>query len=139
MHQQAHLTVQAAQKLLKNYDCMSSKTVDSEVEKALLRQALLLLTEHCDYQILGICADTTHEGIATLKSYLEAFGYEEDLNLPWVEDAVYIKFNLKNGSSYINSYTGNHRGVLVSCQSVYEGGINEMYGHLPLDLFMNVS
>ncbi|WP_390370112.1 DUF1824 family protein [Crinalium epipsammum] len=137
--QQQTLTVQAAQKLLKNYDCMSSKTVDSEAEKALLRQALLLLTEHSDYQILGICADTAYQGIATLKSYLEAFGYEENLNLPLLEGTVYIKFNLKNGSSYINSYEGSHRGVLVSCQSLYEGGINEMYGHLPLDLFMDVS
>jgi hypothetical protein len=139
MQQQTNLTVQAAQEILKNYDCVSRKTVDSEAEKALLRQALLLLTEHSDYQILGICADTAHQGIATLKSYLEAFNYEENLNLSLVEGTVYIKFNLKNGSSYIDSYEGSHRGVLVSCQSVYEGGINEMYGHLPLDLFMDVS
>ncbi|MGB3207158.1 MAG: DUF1824 family protein [Crinalium sp.] len=139
MQQKTDLTVPAAQNLLKNYDCVSSKTIDSEAEKALLRQALLLLTEHSDYQILGICADTAHEGIATLKSYVEAFGYEENINLPLREGAVYIKLNLKNGSSYINSYEGSHRGVLVSCQSVYEGGINEMYGHLPLDLFMDVS
>ncbi|MDP5017066.1 MAG: DUF1824 family protein, partial [Dolichospermum sp.] len=30
----------------------------------------------------------------------------------------------------------HHRGVLVSCQSYQEGGVNEMYGHLPLDLFV---
>jgi hypothetical protein len=37
---------------------------------------------------------------------------------------------------YLDSYAGHHRGVLVSCQSYQEGGVNEMYGHLPLDLFV---
>ena len=52
------------------------------------------------------------------------------------EGPVYIKLNGKNGLCYLDSYSGHHRGVLVSCQSYQEGGINEMYGHLPLDLFV---
>jgi hypothetical protein len=135
MQNATNLTLQEAQKLLKNYDCTSSKPTASAANKDLLRQALLLVTSHSDYQILGICADTVTEGILALESYLQALGYEEIINLPASDGSVYIKFNPKTGLSYLDSYTGNHRGVLVSCQSAYADGINEMYGHLPLDLF----
>lgn len=135
MQNAPNLTVQEAQKLLKNYDCTSSKPTASATNTDLLRQALLLVTSHSDYQILGICADTVAQGISALESYLQALGYEETINLPLVDGSVYIKFNPKTGLSYLDSYTGNHRGVLVSCQSAYADGINEMYGHLPLDLF----
>ena len=108
----------------------------SESEKALIRQALLLLTELSDYQILGICADTAAEGLTALKTYSEALGYQPTLDLASIDGSVYIKFNPKTGLCYLDSYRGTHRGVLVSCQSAYEGGINEMYGHLPLDLFV---
>jgi hypothetical protein len=136
MQNPTNLNVQEAQKLLKNYDCMSSQSADSASNKNLIRQALLLVASHSDYQILGICAETAAQGILALESYLQALGYEETLNFPSVEGSVYIKFNPKTGLSYLDSYTGNHRGVLVSCQSAYEDRINEMYGHLPLDLFM---
>ena len=129
------LTVQEAQQLLKPFNCIENKSVNSESEKALLRQALLLLTEHSDYQILGICADTAAQGLSALKSYAEAFGYQPPGNLEPIDGSVYIKFNPNTSLCYLDSYTGSHRGVLVSCQSAYEDGINEMYGHLPLDLF----
>lgn len=130
-----HLTVEEAQQLLKPFNCIEGKTVNSEAEKAQIRQALLVLAEHSDYQILGICADTVAQGLSALKSYAQALGYEPNLELEPVEGSVYIKFNPKSGLCYLDSYTGTHRGVLVSCQSAYEGRINEMYGHLPLDLF----
>jgi hypothetical protein len=130
------LTLQQAQARLEPFNCIEGKTVTSESEKAQIREALLLLTEHSDYQILGICADTTEQGISALKTYSNALGYEPNLDLTPVEGAVYLKFNPKSGLCYLDSYTGEHRGVLVSCQSAYEDGINEMYGHLPLDLFM---
>jgi hypothetical protein len=129
------LTVQEAQQLLLPFNCIENKSVNSESEKAVLRQALLLLTEHSDYQILGICADTTAQGLSALKSYAEALGYQPPLDLEPIDGSVYIKFNPKSSMCYLDSYTGTHRGVLVSCQSAYEDGINEMYGHLPLDLF----
>jgi hypothetical protein len=132
----ANLTVQEAQELLKPFNCVEGKSVTSESEKALIRQALLLLTELSDYQILGICADTAAEGLTALKTYSEALGYQPTLDLASIDGSVYIKFNPKTGLCYLDSYTGTHRGVLVSCQSAYEGGINEMYGHLPLDLFV---
>lgn len=133
-----NLTVQEAQKILKPFNCVEGKSVNSEAEKAVVRQALLLLTEHSDYQILGICADTAAQGLSALNTYSDALGYKPNLDLSSepVEGSVYIKFNPNTGLCYLDSYTGTHRGVLVSYQSSDEGGVNEMYGHLPLDLFM---
>ncbi|MFB8790893.1 MAG: DUF1824 family protein, partial [Potamolinea sp.] len=128
-----NLTVQAAQELLKPFNCLEGKSVNSESEKDLIRQALLLLTKHSDYQIFGVCADTTTQGLAALKNYAEALGYTPNFDITPIEGAVYIKFNPNSGLCYLDSYTGIHRGVLVSYQSSDEEGINEMYGHLPVD------
>ena len=130
-----HLTIQEAQEVLKPFNCIENKSIDSEAEKVLIRQALLLLTQHSDYQILGICADTVAQGLSALKTYSDALGYQPNLDLTPIDGSVYIKFNPNSGLCYLDSYTGTHRGVLVSCQSAYEDGINDMYGHLPLDLF----
>jgi hypothetical protein len=131
-----NLAIQSAQKLLKPYNGIEPKSVKSASEKALIRQALLLLTEHSDYQILGICADTTDQGLLALKTYSTALGYEPKLNFAPVEGAVYLKFNPNTGLCYLESYTGIYRGVLVSFQASEVGAINEMYGHFPLDLFV---
>lgn len=130
-----HLTLQEAQELLNQFNCIENKSINSESEKDRIRQALLLLTKHSDYQILGICADTAAQGLAALKTYSKALGYQPNLNLAPIDGSVYLKFNPKSGLCYLDSYTGTHRGVLVSFQSAYADGINEMYGHLPLDLF----
>ncbi|MBE9126330.1 MULTISPECIES: DUF1824 family protein [unclassified Coleofasciculus] len=130
-----NLTIQEAQEVLKPFNCLESQPAISESEKARIRQALLLLSEHSDYQILGICADTTAQGVSALATYAEALGYQPNFDLTPIDGSVYIKFNPNTGLCYIDSYTGDHRGVLVSCQSSFEGGINEMYGHLPLNLF----
>ncbi|MBD1925595.1 DUF1824 family protein [Trichocoleus sp. FACHB-90] len=133
----ANLTVEEAHKILKAFDCVKSFS-ESAPTKDSIRQALLLVTELCDNQILGICADTSEQGILALKTYAEALGYEVP-QLSAIDGSVYIKFNPKTGLCYLDSYTGEHRGVLISCQSAYDGGINEMYGHLPLDLFTSES
>lgn len=130
-----NLTVQSAQKLLKSFNCIEPKLVNLESEKAQIRQALLLLSEHSDYQIFGICADTTEQGLLALQTYTTAFGYEPNCHFAAVEGAIYLKFNPNTRLCYLESYTGIHRGVLVAFQSS-EVGINEMYGHLPIDLFV---
>lgn len=132
-----NFTTQDAQALLKPFNCIENKSINSASEKALIQQALLLLAKHSDYQILGICADTMEQALLALKTYAEALGYQPSIELDPIEGSVYLKFNPKSGLCYLDSYTGTHRGVLVSCQSAYEGGINEMYGHLPLDLFIS--
>lgn len=129
-----NLTVEKAQKILKDFSCIESKFVAAS-EKVLIRQALLLLSSCSEYQMLGVCAGTSAQGLLALKTYSEALGYKATLDLTPVEGSVYIKFNSKTGLCYLDSYLGKHRGVLVSCQSSQYESINEMYGHLPLDLF----
>jgi hypothetical protein len=131
-----NLTVQDAKKVLNKFNCLDIAPVLKPSEKASICKALIYITKLSDYQILGICADTAQEGILAMKTYSHAFGYEAPSDLPAIEGPVYIKLNGKNGLCYIDSYSGHHRGVLVSCQSYQQGGINEMYGHLPLDLFV---
>ncbi len=133
---QTHLTVEEAQNILKLFSCTDTKSADSPEEKAALREALLLVTGLSDYQILGICSDTAEQGLLALKTYAAGLALEAPLDIAKVEGAVYIKFNPKTGLCYMDSYAGTYRGVLVSCQSSREGGINEMYGHLPIDLFV---
>ncbi|HLO88081.1 MAG TPA: DUF1824 family protein [Nostocaceae cyanobacterium] len=135
-HNHPNLTVQDAKKVLNKFNCLDIAPVLKPSEKASIRKALVYITSLSDYQILGICAETAQEGILAMKTYSRAFGYEAPSDLPAIEGPVYIKLNGKNGLCYIDSYAGHHRGVLVSCQSYKEGGINEMYGHLPLDLFV---
>ncbi len=132
---QTQITVEEARKILSKYDFVDIAAQLKPSEKISVRRALTLLASLCDYQILGISANTTEEGIKAMKSYSKALGYEPPSNLPLIEGPVYIKLNGKNGLCYIDSYLGHHRGVLVSCQSSSEGGMNHMYGHLPLDLF----
>jgi Domain of unknown function (DUF1824) len=133
---QNNLTVTDAKKILNKFNCIDIAPKLKPSEKTIVREALVLLAGMSDYQILGICADTADEGMLAMKTYSHAFGYEPPSNLPIIEGPVYIKLNGKNGVCYLDSYAGHHRGVLVSCQSYEKGGINEMFGHLPLDLFV---
>ncbi|WP_017655584.1 DUF1824 family protein [Fortiea contorta] len=131
-----NFTAEEAKKLLNKFNCLDIAPILKPSEKVSVRRALSLITSLSDYQILGICADTAGEGMLAMKTYSQAFGYEAPSNLPIIEGPVYIKLNGKNGLCYLDSYAGHHRGVLVSCQSYSTAGINEMYGHLPLDLFV---
>ncbi|MDY6781240.1 MAG: DUF1824 family protein [Cyanobacteriota bacterium] len=133
------LTIPEARKLLKTYSCIQTRTVESDVEKEQLRQALLLLTQASDYENLGICADSAEQGFTALTSYLKAMGYEtalENVNLTEAPAPIYIKFNTQKLAHYCDRYVGEYRGVLVSCQSE-DDEVNGTYGHLPLDLFEN--
>ena len=123
-------------KILNKFNCVDIAPAIKQSEKSTIREGLLFFASLSDYQILGICADTAQEGMLAMKTFSLALGYEPPTNLPVIEGPVYIKLNGKNGLCYIDSYSGHHRGVLVSCQSYSPEGINEMYGHLPLDLFV---
>ncbi len=128
--------IDTACQLLKKIDYQPVETLDRPAN-AEIQAALKTVAQKSEFQIFGVCAGGLGEGVAALKGYTQALGYDipQDLTFDPVEGAVYIKFNPKSGLLYANSYTGDHRGVLVSCQSPYDGGLNEMYGHLPLDLF----
>jgi hypothetical protein len=123
---------QTAHQLLKQ--CEEAGAEDA-LDRASIRQALRHVASLSDYQMLGVCADTLEQGIQALAGYGKALGYSPNLELGDIEGAVYIKFNPNSAQCYASLYDGEHRGVLVSCQSAEETDINEMYGHLPLDLF----
>ncbi|MFB2977604.1 DUF1824 family protein [Microseira sp. BLCC-F43] len=133
------MDVAQAQKILGEFSCTETKTVDSAAEKEQLRQALLLFSNLSDSQNLGICANSVTEGFLTLETYLKALGYpipDEQPDITSIVGPVYIKYNSMRGSLYLDSYIGPYRGVLVSCQSSENETINGLYGHLPLDLFV---
>lgn len=134
------MTLAQAQTTLRAFTCVNEPTSEPTPSPnlALVREALLQVTRHSDYQLLGVCADTFEKGIIALQSYLKALGYPSEINLNGMPGSVYIKFNGKVGSCYLDSYTGIYRGVLVSCQSQLPEGVNETYGHLPLSLFEDV-
>jgi hypothetical protein len=129
------MTRDEAVKLLRLFTCIDRLTPDKIPDHATIRSALTIVRDHSDYQILGICADDQTQAKATLDSYIQAFGYKFFPEIPPVEGAIYVKYNPKLRSCHSDAYIGEHRGVLVSCQSSYNDDINELFGHLPLDLF----
>lgn len=121
---------------LRKFICIERIPPDQVPDSATIQQALRQVREHSDYQIFGICADTTVAAIAALHTYLAALDYAERPSPnTTLEGPVYLKFNPKTGLCHLDTYIGNHRGVLVACQSAYDGDVNETFGHLPLDLF----
>ncbi|MGB7412805.1 MAG: DUF1824 family protein [Thermosynechococcaceae cyanobacterium] len=100
-----------------------------------IQEALRCVTTTSDDQILGILADSFTEGIDALNDYTKALGYAVKEPLEFIEGPIYIKFNPQTDLCYCEPYSGEHRGVLVSCQSAVAGGLNHMYGHLPLKLW----
>jgi hypothetical protein len=131
------LTLNQAQTLLRRFTCIGSLEPEQLPDRHQIKLALAHIQAHSDYQIFGICADSVEQAAAFLQNYLAAFGYEEAPALPTLPGPVYVKYNPKTGHPYVDSYTGEHRGVLVSCQSAYDGDVNETFGHLPLDLFQS--
>lgn len=131
-----NLTAPEAQDLLRQFICLDREPSSPDLESAIVREALLLVVDHSDYQIFGICADNASQGQQALHSYLAALNRDErPAVVSTTNDAVYIKYNPKTGLCRAEPYTGNHRGVLVSCQSADDDDINETFGHLPIDLF----
>ena len=136
--QPSDLTLDKALKIVKSYDCAKPTNTEVLAEPEQLRNSLLLVTSLSSSQNLGICADNFQQGFATLVSYLTAFGYEINLeqNVSISSEPVYLKFSTQKMSYYSKKYTGEYRGVLVSCQSE-DDLIAGTYGHFPLDLFIN--
>ncbi len=130
-----NLTLDAAQSILNQFVCLDRSPAFVMPQAPLVQQALLLVAAHSDYQILGICADTIAQATIALKGYLTALDYKVMPEVPTLDGAVYVKFNPNRDRCHVAPYNGTHRGVLISCQSAYDGDVNETFGHLPLDLF----
>lgn len=134
MYYSKPLDLATARTILKQFDTLKLGSKEP-LDRGHIQQALLLAASQSDYQMLGVCADTLEQGIRALEDYAKALSYRPNLNLEPVEGSVYIKFNPNSDKCYASPYDGEHRGVLVSCQSADDTDLNEMYGHLPLDLF----
>ncbi|ELS00461.1 protein of unknown function (DUF1824) [Xenococcus sp. PCC 7305] len=132
------LTIAEAVNFLKRYGCDRDRQNNSSADYPLLRQALLLIIKESEWENLGVCADNPNQGLAAVKSYLAAIGYQDNFVAEIPEDLldepVYIKFNTQKMSCYLDSYTGDYRGVLVAIQGEDERVLGT-YGHFPLDLF----
>lgn len=133
------LTLDKALEVVRSYDCAQVTNTSSSIEPEELRNSLLLVTSLSSSQNLGICANDFQQGFAALVSYLEAFGYQINLeqeNSSQSLSPVYLKFSTQKMSYYSKQYTGEYRGVLVSIQSE-DDLIAGTYGHFPLNLFLN--
>ena len=130
---------QSAQQLLIRFSSVESRSVSSEAEQQQLQQAVLHFTELSEQQNLGICADNLSQGVIALTRYLNAMGYgvpDAPESVDAAEDEpIYIKFSTQRMSYYVESYSGQDRGVLMSCQSSQHDALNGTYGYLPLNLF----
>lgn len=130
--------IQAACDLLRQFVCTTPATPEM-ADYDLVRQAVRVVADYSDYQMLGICAENLEAATMALASYGPALGYDVTEAISSLRTDVigptYIKFNPKTGRCHADNYIGAYRGVLISCQSAYEGDVNETFGHLPMDLF----
>ncbi len=113
----------------------SVEKLPAELSRESIYEALTLVLDGSEYQLIGICAENYAEGTLALQQYLAAFGYETTPTFSDPGQPIYIKYNSKTEACYSKPYDGDHRGVIVSCQSSYDEEVNETFGHLPLDLF----
>ncbi len=85
-----NLTVVEAEKILHQCTCQNIKILESPAEKDRVNEAILLLANLSDDQMLGICAGSATEALSVLESYLVALGYNttliDDSNLDHLQD-----------------------------------------------------
>lgn len=103
-----------------------------------IRAALLILLPLIDHIMLGICASNWAEGILALKEYSQAFDLPILLPTSELAGAIYIKYNHQIPICYASAYEGTERGVLIAAQSEDPSKLNDMFGHLPLNLFSDL-
>ncbi len=109
----------------------------TDAQKETVRAALLWLNENSEYQTIGICAATLTEAESALKGYVAALSQPIQVDIPEQAGAVFLKFNTLKNAWYIDGYTGDSRGVLVTYHTSEpeEDGVNGTYGPFALDLF----
>ncbi|NJK41191.1 MAG: DUF1824 family protein [Acaryochloridaceae cyanobacterium SU_2_1] len=124
-----------AQEILAPFSGLHSPPLLEVAEADQVRAALLQLAEGTDYQMFGILADHYDQGVTALHAYCQAFGYDRPDPGARITGPIYLKFNANRQSCYIDSYTEEHRGVLIAYQSLEDEQLNQTYGHFPLNLF----
>ncbi|KPQ37214.1 MAG: protein of unknown function (DUF1824) [Phormidesmis priestleyi Ana] len=109
----------------------------SDAQKQSIREALLWLNDNSEYQTLGICASDVEAAEAALKGYVAALSQPINVDVPAQAGAVFLKFNTLKNVWYLDSYSGDSRGVLVTYHTSEPelDDVNGTYGPFPLDLF----
>ncbi len=129
--------IKAIRKLL--IDCsLNYVPMDLSAERAqAVRSALLWLNEQSEYQTLGICADSLAEATEALKCYVAALSEPVQVDIEPQAGAVFLKFNTLKNTWYLNAYSGDSRGVLVTYHTSETelDAVNGTYGPFSLDLF----
>ncbi len=102
-----------------------------------VRAALLWLNEQSEYQTLGICADSLADAERALKGYVAALSEPVQVDIAPQEGAVFLKFNTLKNAWYLDGYSGDSRGVLVTYHTSEPelDAVNGTYGPFSLDLF----
>lgn len=130
--------LKAVRKALIRLSLAQTPTELSDAEKQSVRGALLWLNEVSEYQTLGICADSLASAETALKGYVAALSAPINVDLPTEQTgAVFLKFNTLKNAWYLDGYSGESRGVLVTYHTTEEemDDVNGTYGPFPLDLF----
>jgi Domain of unknown function (DUF1824) len=109
----------------------------SDAQKQAVREALLWLNDMSEYQTLGICASDLASARAALKGYVAALSEPINVDIPEQAGAVFLKFNTLKNAWYLDGYSGDSRGVLVTYHTSEPelDNVNGTYGPFPLDLF----
>ncbi|MGB3137003.1 MAG: DUF1824 family protein [Nodosilinea sp.] len=127
----------AARQRLSQYSRLTVPSILGAAESEQVRTDLCSFNEWSDYQTLGVCASTLAEGQQALETFLGALGVHVSLDLSPRAGAVYLKFNTLKGAWYLDDYSGQSRGVLITFHTsdpeVAE--VSGTYGPFPFDLF----
>lgn len=109
----------------------------SAEQRQSVRSALLWLNEQSEYQTLGICADSLADAERALKGYIAALSEPIQVDIEPQEGAVFLKFNTLKNAWYLDGYSGDSRGVLVTYHTSEPDldVVNGTYGPFSLDLF----
>ncbi|MEM6518200.1 MAG: DUF1824 family protein [Cyanobacteria bacterium P01_C01_bin.70] len=124
-------------KRLGRFSLLDTPPTLTEPERAEIRAALQAFNEASDYQTLGICAETLAIAQAAMESYVTALSQPVQLKLNDLSGPVFLKFNTLEGAWYLDCYSGNSQGVLVSFHASEPEFdlLNGTYGPFPFDLF----
>ncbi|MFH7243598.1 MAG: DUF1824 family protein [Spirulina sp.] len=129
--------ITAIRKRLNQFSCLRTPPELSPAERDQVCQDLATFNDLSDYQTLGICAGSLTEAKTAMEAFLKALGVTVNLDLPAREGAVYLKFNTLKGAWYLDDYSGQSRGVLItfhSSEPEYEELVGT-YGPFSFNLF----
>ncbi len=123
--------------LLKDYSRLEIRIPQNDQEREDLRQAIVWICSQSETENFGICADDQASAENALGQYLQALDYGKAIAMEpgkAIEGPVYLKCQSQSLRFYLDSYDGDYRGVLISCQAE-EDALAGTYGYFPLDLF----